>query len=205
MCSHSCVAFKFSRPGWQLENKANVYNYLLTFYNRIWSAHQQAAPPTLENHKRISYSHVCLQIDTLSLEHRHIFPHKEISPVTCTSQFVSWQWGWVENVPEVAVGNVPDVSSQTVAHAQNALTWNALVGLEQKRKHVGAESAQVSVQHMPQQLSTHKTLQQQYQSSLLLHMDLVRMCYKVSLYLHTYNTSEMYLHVHIPFDSRHTL
>ena len=94
--------------------------------------------------------------------------------------------------------NVPDVSSQTVVHTQNALTRNALAGLERKRKHIGTESAQVSVQHMPQQLPTHKALQQQYQSSLLLHMDLVRMCFKVhvSLYLHTYNTSEMYLHVH---------
>ena len=37
--------------------------------------------------------------------------------------------------------NVPDVSSQTVAHVQIALTRNALVGLERKRKHVGTESA----------------------------------------------------------------
>ena len=43
-----------------------MYNYLLTFYNRNWSPHRQTAPLTLEDHKRISYSHVCLQI---SLEH----------------------------------------------------------------------------------------------------------------------------------------
>ena len=37
--------------------------------------------------------------------------------------------------------NVLDVSSQTVVHTQNALTRNALVGLERKRKHVVTESA----------------------------------------------------------------
>ena len=128
----------------------------LRLCKRNWSPHQQAAPPTLENHKRISYSHVCLQIDILSLEHTHIFPYKKSSPVTCTSQFVPWQWGWVENIPEVAAVNVPDVSSQTVAHVQNASTWNALVGLERKRKHVGAESAQVELSTAYATAATHR-------------------------------------------------
>ena len=76
--------------------------------------------------------------------------------------------------------SVLDVSSQTVAHVQNALTWNALVGLEWKKERVGVGNAQTSIQHMLQQPLT--TLQQ-YQHSLLKYMDLVRMSYWTLKYL----------------------